>query len=472
MFTIGNVMMKPTQTWPSQMAQNMVPIVSTMPQMMFVPIKNDWAKGPSTNRMNDNKKNDQISPASWDTLTRAVPQMMGKSSSTMFQMPIWSSSSGVNSAQMMASSMPWITQNSAPMMSQNPVPTPKPTASPMSWVSKPTAMTNQMSWDLTSSSTISPIMTSATTSWRAKAQPMTSQIPSTSMKQSTKENMPTYSPSMNNADNHSKAWNMDTANQKNTFQVTKQKQSNSEGSIKSMEKPDSFPGVTLLLKLPTSLGTKGNTKKQNNANGQIKSSVGLHLGVQPPQQLQKNQQESKPWQLNMASNMQQNIGPSEANLWNSDQEQMVQSWISDSGRSGHKKQLGQQSSATSWQQTMAGGDEAVWQQMSKESDLGQSGNNWQPEMTNADPAWQQMSMNAGSGQQSGASWHEDPPSKDSQWQQMPNMWSGSDPQMAWTGDASGSSLMGPEQSWIESNQIENGDNEMRRAMEEELMVSI
>ena len=151
---------------------------------------------------------------------------------------------------------------------------------------------------------------------------------------------------------------------------------------------------------------------------------------------------------------------------------MVQSWISDSGRSGHKKQLGQQSSATSWQQTMAGGDEAVWQQMSKESDLGQSGNNWQPEMTNADPAWQQMSMNAGSGQQSGASWHEDPPSKDSQWQQMPNMWSGSDPQMAWTGDASGSSLMGPEQSWIESNQIENGDNEMRRAMEEELMVSI
>ena len=115
-------MMKPTHTWPSQRAQNMVPIVSTMPQMMFVPIKNDWAKGPSTNRMNDNKKNDQISPASWDTLTRAVPQMMGKSSSTMFQMPIWSSSSGVNSAQMMASSMPWITQNSAPMMSQNPTP--------------------------------------------------------------------------------------------------------------------------------------------------------------------------------------------------------------------------------------------------------------------------------------------------------------------------------------------------------------
>jgi hypothetical protein len=230
-------------------------------------------------------------------------------------------------------------------------------------------------------------------------------------------------------------------------------------NIDNSEKPEShtYPGVTLIMKVPQIQGPQMSQEKPKKWNKAPKETpredsrvVQQHLGVQPPRQLTQNRPS---WSQSVTDDTQgsqwQNVNPSKPDtmntIWNSgaDQQMMPQAWQSQTSawtsgsdlltsnqQSQQQKpsqdsweQKKQKPSQDSWEQKRPSLDGLKWQQVAMQENLVQSGNPWE----------QDKSMNTipeepiDNARQQGMSGLE--------WQQMPSMWSSEEhelvPDMTW-----------------------------------------
>jgi len=206
-----------------------------------------------------------------------------------------------------------------------------------------------------------------------------------------------------------------------------------------------YPGVTLIMKVPQIQGPQMSQEKPKKWNKAPKEAPKedsrveqQHLGVQPPRQLTQNRPSWSQSVTDTRGSQWQNMNPSKSNtmntIWSSeaDQQMMPQqvwqpqmsAWTSGSDQLTSNQQSQQQKpSQDSWEQKMPSLDGDKWQQLDMQENLVQSGNHWE----------QDKSMNTipevpfDNARQQGMSGLE--------WQQMPSMWSSEEgeqvPDMTW-----------------------------------------